>query len=132
MIDPGFFDLPAEAYPFTVEFLDATTFGPVWSATVTAPGLMRIPAARELNGGAPVITRITFADGDVRECPPPPCNAGRQLAHRVLPGWLEPCPETGTEPLGIIGLGEAPMLLCKKHMSEMVAMGVTSSGGSLN
>jgi hypothetical protein len=59
-------DLPASAFPLTVEVLDAETREVVWSATADGPGAMRIPGPDEL-GPRPKAARVTYADGTVQE-----------------------------------------------------------------
>lgn len=59
-------DLPASAYPFTAEPLDTATGMVVWSAEVTGPGALRVPAVAEL-GVDRVRARITYADGQITE-----------------------------------------------------------------
>jgi hypothetical protein len=61
-----FHDFPADAFPFTVELLDAETREVVWSATADGPGAMRIPGSDEL-GPRLKAARVTFADGTVQE-----------------------------------------------------------------
>jgi len=61
-----FADLPAPAFPFTIELLDAATMRVVWEHTADGAGAVRIPAAAEL-GCERVESRVTFADGTVAE-----------------------------------------------------------------
>ena len=65
-----FTDLPARAFPFKVELLDAETREVVWSATSDGPGVMRIPGLGE-TGPRPKAVRVTLADGTVQESDPP-------------------------------------------------------------
>lgn len=62
----AFRDLPAEAFPFTIELLNAGTREVVWSATVDGPAAVRVPGQDETGPGRK-IARITFADGTVQE-----------------------------------------------------------------
>ena len=55
-------DLPAEAYPFTVDFIDQTG-KVVHTITIEGPGVTLIPALRDQYG--PVDVRITYADHTV-------------------------------------------------------------------
>jgi hypothetical protein len=66
VIPAKFTDLPARAFPFKVELLDAETREVVWSATAAGPGALWIPGQDEL-GSRPKVARVTFADGIVRE-----------------------------------------------------------------
>jgi hypothetical protein len=65
-----FTDLPASAFPFKVELLDAETREVVWSATSDGPGVMRIPGPDEL-GPRLKAARVTLADGTVMESDQP-------------------------------------------------------------
>ena len=62
----AFRDLPAEAFPFTVELLKADTRTVVWTATVDGPGALRVPGPDETGPGRKIV-RVTFADGTVQE-----------------------------------------------------------------
>jgi hypothetical protein len=66
----AFRDLPASAYPFTIEMLDAVTREVCWSVTAAAPGAVRIPGKHETNGGKPVACRVTFGNGEVSVAEP--------------------------------------------------------------
>lgn len=61
-----FRDLPADAFPFTMEILDADTREVVWAVTVDGPGAIRVPGLDETGPGRK-IARITWADGSVVE-----------------------------------------------------------------
>jgi hypothetical protein len=61
-----FHDLPAAAFPFTVELLDAETREVVWTAVVDGPGTLRVPGPDEL-GPRLKAARVTYADGTVEE-----------------------------------------------------------------
>ena len=63
--DTAFVDLPAAAFPFTVELLDANR-KVVWSTTVTGPGAVHVPGPAELGPG-PRTARVTYPDGTVDE-----------------------------------------------------------------
>lgn len=65
----AFHDLPASAFPFVMEILDAATREVVWTAEVKGPGALRIPGTDE-TGGGPKAVRLTFADGTVQETEP--------------------------------------------------------------
>ena len=60
-----FISLPADAYPFTIEFLAVTTGEVVYTITVAGPGAVLVPALRASYG--PVRARMTYADGTVVE-----------------------------------------------------------------
>ena len=60
-----FRDLPADAFPFKVELLDAVTREVCWEAEADGPGAMRIPSWDEVNDGRPVAARITLGTGEV-------------------------------------------------------------------
>ena len=61
----AFSDLPAAAFPFTVELLN-TAREVVWSTTVTGPGAIHVPGTDELGPG-PRTARITYPGGRVEE-----------------------------------------------------------------
>lgn len=61
-----FRDFPPEAFPLTIELLDAATGEALWKATADGPGIMDIPTPADL-GIARVSARVTFADGTVSE-----------------------------------------------------------------
>jgi hypothetical protein len=63
----AFHDLPASAFPFTMELLDAETREVRWSQKVTGAAAIRVPSRDEINDGKPLTSRITFADGEVVE-----------------------------------------------------------------
>jgi len=56
-------DLPASAFPFTIEFIAQRTGNVVHSITVSGPGAAAIPALKADHGLVDV--RITYADGVV-------------------------------------------------------------------
>ena len=60
-----FRDLPADAFPFTMELLDAETREVRWSVRVDGPGATKVPGRNEINEGRPVIARIIRKDGTV-------------------------------------------------------------------
>jgi hypothetical protein len=66
----AFHDLPASAFPFTMELLDAETREVRWSQRVTGPAAVRVPSRDEINNGKPLASRVTFADGEVVETEP--------------------------------------------------------------
>lgn len=68
--DVAFVDFPADAFPFTIELLNAATRKVVWTATITGPGAIHIPGLDE-TGPDPKITRVTYADGTIDETDPP-------------------------------------------------------------
>jgi hypothetical protein len=63
-----FHDLPADSFPFRIEFLDRDGVV-VHQIEVDGPGGMHIPALSGRYG--PISTRITFPDGEVVEVAPP-------------------------------------------------------------
>lgn len=66
----AFSDLPASAFPFTVEFHKRPPAGssdPVHVITVTGPGVVEIPAL-----GWPTWVRIRYANGRTVDHEPPP------------------------------------------------------------
>ena len=54
-------DLPAAAFPFTVEFISQRTGKVVHAFTAAGPGVITVPALRDEHG--PVDVRVTYADG---------------------------------------------------------------------
>lgn len=65
-----FADLPASAFPFTIEFLRTDTGEVLWSTVATGPGGSHIPKL-----GSPdyrLMCRMTFANGEVVEALAPP------------------------------------------------------------
>lgn len=64
----AFRDLPADAYPFTVEYLNAKGVV-VRTEYVEGPGMMEVPPLHNLFG--PISVRITFANGDTHTEGPP-------------------------------------------------------------
>lgn len=75
-------DLPANLFPFLIEALHVDTLAVVWQKRVELPkskdelAKIYIPALSEILGHA-VRIRITFADGIVRESPPPSITCSR-------------------------------------------------------
>jgi hypothetical protein len=67
MANYAFRDLPAAAFPFTVELLDAENRDVRWQARCDEPGALHIPSRDEINDGRRLTCRITFGDGTVRE-----------------------------------------------------------------
>ncbi len=65
MTSTFFHDLPAAAFPFTVEFIRVSDGKVVLEINVTGPGAVPIPGLSEEHG--PVRARITYADGRVCE-----------------------------------------------------------------
>jgi len=65
----AFHDLPAEAFPFTVEFFRVSDRVVMHTVIVHDAGLLRVPSNAEL-GGEPVGVRTTYADGTVQETVP--------------------------------------------------------------
>jgi hypothetical protein len=65
-----FRDLPADAFPFTMELLDAETREVCWSATADGPGAVRVPSRDEVNGGRPTAARVTLGNGKVSVAEP--------------------------------------------------------------
>lgn len=65
---PGeaFFDIPGEAYPFTMEFINDETGEALETIQVTGPGAIHIPGQ-----DVPTRVRITYANGEVSEMGPP-------------------------------------------------------------
>jgi hypothetical protein len=61
----AFHDFPADAFPFTLELLDAVTREVCWSVRVDGPGATKVPGRNEINEGRPVIARIIRKDGTV-------------------------------------------------------------------
>jgi hypothetical protein len=67
-------DLPASAYPVTVEFHKAPpdeSPGPVETLVIESPGVTPVPAL-----GWPTWVRVRYADGRVIDQPPPPKDPG--------------------------------------------------------
>lgn len=64
----AFHDLPAGAFPFSIEFVNALGVV-VHSITVSGPGAVEIPGLRQRYGAVSV--RLRFADGTVHEAGPP-------------------------------------------------------------
>ena len=65
----AFRELPANAFPFTVEFFKVSDGDVIHTIVVNGPGMMQIPAiAKEI--GEPVGTRTIFPDGQVQETIP--------------------------------------------------------------
>jgi hypothetical protein len=62
----AFHNLPAEAFPFTIELLDAGTRNVVWTTTVTGPGVVDVPGPDKTGPGRK-IARVTFPDDTVEE-----------------------------------------------------------------
>lgn len=65
----AFCDLPAAAYPFTVDFYRVTDpdgTESVHHVDVNGPGACHIPALAE-KAGCPVWVRMRFASGEVRD-----------------------------------------------------------------
>lgn len=62
----AFVDLSHNAFPFTVEFLDAATGEVYFSHTVTEPGALHVPACTDY-GVEEARVRIIWADGHVTE-----------------------------------------------------------------
>jgi hypothetical protein len=60
----AFKDLPAAAFPFTIELLNADTREVVWTVTVDGPGVITVPG-RDVTGPGRKIARITYPDGTV-------------------------------------------------------------------
>jgi len=60
------FDLPPEAYPFTVEFLRSDTKEVVHTIHVPGPGAVTVPGLRQ-QYGVEMEVRVTYADGEVSE-----------------------------------------------------------------
>lgn len=67
----AFTELPASAFPFTVELWgpEANPWGgpPTFTATADGPGALQVPGL-----GWPTWTRVTYGDGTVQWQPPPP------------------------------------------------------------
>ncbi len=55
-------ELPAEAYPFTIDFILERTGETVWTVTVAGPGVLQMPA---LAGHGPFRARIAWPGGRV-------------------------------------------------------------------
>jgi hypothetical protein len=66
----AFHDLPADAFPVTLDLLDAASREVRWTLVLDGPGALRVPSRDEINGGLPVTARVTFADGTVNEAGP--------------------------------------------------------------
>lgn len=67
-METAFHDLPAESFPFKIEFMDgAGTI--VHTIVVRGPGAVHIPGLAEKYG--PVSVRITYPNGEVSEQKPP-------------------------------------------------------------
>lgn len=64
----AFSDLPAEAFPLTVEMLNRSGVA-VWSVVIEGPGVVQIPPLAQFYG--PVGCRVRFADGEQTLEPPP-------------------------------------------------------------
>jgi hypothetical protein len=63
----AFRDLPAEAFPFTVQLLDAGTREVRWEQVVEGPCALRVPPRHEVNDGRMLVSRIVYADGRTEE-----------------------------------------------------------------
>jgi hypothetical protein len=61
----AFSSLPADAFPFTVEFISHDTGQVVHTIDVPEPGVLRVPPLRDEHG--PVWARISYANGTVVE-----------------------------------------------------------------
>lgn len=62
----SYHDLPATAFPFTVQLVRADTQQVVWETRVSGPGVIHVPGmAAEL--GVPVMARLVLPDGHVIE-----------------------------------------------------------------
>lgn len=64
----AFHDLPQSAFPFKIEFFNATG-DLVHAIEVSGPGAVEVPGLRPQHG--PVAVRVTYADGSVVEQPAP-------------------------------------------------------------
>lgn len=70
---PARINLPLEAFPISMELIEWRTGEVLWEKFIEAPAdvaRVRIPGRAELN--APVIARMTLANGEVHQSPPPP------------------------------------------------------------
>lgn len=91
MHDWSSWDVPAEAFPFEVAFIDYDTDEELTSFTVIGPGVVSIPSFRS----AVVGVRIRFADGTVAETPParrcPQCGKTTFNINDVRHGYCGSC-----------------------------------------
>ena len=55
----AFHDLPADAFPFTIEFFRADTKEVVHTIRVEGPGMVEVPPLSKMHGGVEIDTRIT-------------------------------------------------------------------------
>lgn len=71
MTDPpiAYASLPADHYPFRVEFIAARTGAVVHEIRVSGPGAIQVPGLRDQHG--PIAVRVTYADGAVVNLPAP-------------------------------------------------------------
>lgn len=61
----GFRDIPADSFPFTVEWISEATNEVVYTVTVPGPGVVEVPALWPQHG--PCWTRIRYPDGQIVE-----------------------------------------------------------------
>jgi hypothetical protein len=62
-------DLPADTFPFTVEYVNADNPDEMLATTtVSGPGVLRVPGFAAT--GVKVMVRVIYPDGQVEECWP--------------------------------------------------------------
>ena len=63
----AFHDLPASAFPFTLQLIDAKTRRVRWRQKITGPAVIRVPSRHEVNDGKLLAARVVLADGSTVE-----------------------------------------------------------------
>lgn len=57
----AYHELPAHAFPFTLQLVNEITGAVVWEIEVTGPGAIMVPSLRHL--GVPVVGKVIWPDG---------------------------------------------------------------------
>lgn len=63
-VGAAFYELPPDAFPFTLQYLRADTCQVIYAQRVTGPGCLKIPPLGP-RYGVPIAARIITADGAV-------------------------------------------------------------------